>query len=250
MPSRPPRTVALNRALSKLGIASRADATRLIVEGRVEVDGRPATDPLAPVVPERIHVLVDGKPAERSAWLTVMLHKPRGVVTTARDPENRPTVFDLVADAGARLIAVGRLDLATTGLLLLTTDTPLAAWLTDPANAVVRVYLVSVRGEVTEDHCGRLVDGVDAEGEHLAARAVVVRKRSRRETHLVVHLAEGRNREVRRLFDAIGHEVTRLKRVAMGGLELGTLPPGRWRLVGAEELRAAFPGAPIGSTER
>jgi len=234
MPSRrpPPGRVALNRALSKLGIASRAEATRLVEAGRVRVDGEVVSDPLAAVVPEQIRVDIDGRSAAPSSDLTVMLHKPRGVVTTTRDPEGRPTVFDLVADANARLVAVGRLDLATSGLLLLTTSTRLAAWLTDPSNRVPRVYLASVRGEVTEAECARLTHGI----EDLRAEAVAVRKRSGRETHLVITLTEGRNREVRRLFEAVGHEVTRLKRVAFGGLELGTLAPGRWRELTGEEL--------------
>lgn len=222
----PPGRVALARALSKLGIASRAEAVRLVEAGRVRVDGVVAHDASVPVVPERIHVEIDGEVPEAAARsLTVMLHKPRGVVTTSRDPEGRPTVFDLVADAGVRLVAVGRLDLATSGLLLLTTSTRLAAWLTDPANRVPRVYLVTVRGPVSEAECARLAAGID----DLRAESAVVRKRSSRETHLVVTLTEGKNREVRRLFEAIGHEVTRLKRVAFGGLELGALPPGRWR---------------------
>lgn len=235
----------LKRALSRLGIASRAEATRLILEGRVRVDGKLTRDPLAPVVPERIRVTVAGRAVQPSAWRTVLLHKPRGVVTTTRDPEGRATVFDLVADVGARLVAVGRLDLATTGLLLLTTDTRLAAWLTDPVNEVERVYVVTVRGAVSDEEAARVAAGLETGGERLQARSVVVRKRSNRETHLVVSLAEGRNREVRRLFDAVGHEVTRLKRVAFGGLDLGTLAPGEWRDVDAAELARAFPRAPI-----
>jgi 23S rRNA pseudouridine2605 synthase len=143
------------------------------------------------------------------------------------------------------VIPVGRLDAATTGLLLLTNDTHLAAWLTDPANAVPRVYLVTVRGELADAAARRLEEGIEDAGEHLAARAVTVRKRSGRETHLVLELTEGRNREIRRLLAAVGHEVTRLKRVSFGGLELGNLAPGRWREVAAAELKAAFPGAPM-----
>ena len=239
--------VPLNRALSKLRLASRAEATRLILDGRVRVDGALARDPLAPVVPERIDVAIDGHAFEPSLWRTLVLHKPRGFVTTSRDPEGRPTVFDLVADMGVRFVAVGRLDLATSGLLLLTTDTQLAAWLTDPASRVPRVYLVSVRGWVSDEECDRLCEGFERRGERLAADAATVRKRSRRETHLVVTLREGRNREIRRLFEAIGHEVTRLKRVEFGNLALGTLPPGRWRELDAEEVRRAFPGAPVRS---
>jgi 23S rRNA pseudouridine2605 synthase len=140
-------------------------------------------------------------------------------------------------------VPVGRLDAATSGLLLLTNDTRLADWLTDPANAVARVYLVTVRGELADAAARRLEEGLDDAGERLAARAVTVRKRSRRETHLVLELTEGKNREIRRLLAAVRHEVTRLKRVSFGGLELGDLAVGKWREVSAEELKAAFPGA-------
>jgi 23S rRNA pseudouridine2605 synthase len=244
---RPPGHVALARALSKLGVASRAEASRLVASGRVQVDGRVVRDPTVPVVPERAAIAVDGRRVERAAWAAVVLNKPRGVVTTRRDPDGRPTVFDLVADAGSHLVAVGRLDLATTGLLLLTSDTRLADWLTDPANGVARVYTVTARGELDEDACARLRAGIVDEGERLRADEVTVRKRSRRETHLVLRLSTGRNREVRRLFAAVGHEVTRLSRVAFGGLELGDLPVGAWRTATRDELGAAFPGAPIAS---
>ncbi len=169
-----------------------------------------------------------------------MLHKPRGVLTTSRDPEGRPTVYDLLGDAGARLVTVGRLDMATTGLLLLTTDTQLANRLTDPANEVPRVYLVTVRGLVSEESRQALEGGVELDSERLAARSASIWKASNRETHLAVTLTEGKNREVRRLFEAFGHEVTRLKRISFGGLELGTLQPGQWRIVDEDELRGAF----------
>lgn len=126
-------------------------------------------------------------------------------------------------------MAVGRLDLATSGLLLLTSDTRLANWISDPGNAVPRVYAVTVRGRVSAEEAARL-----------DAPAVGVRKPSGRESHLTVELRRGRNREVRRLFEAIGHEVTRLKRVRVGGFDLGTLQPGEWREVTREEVEAAF----------
>jgi 23S rRNA pseudouridine2605 synthase len=130
-------------------------------------------------------------------------------------------------------------------LLLLTNDTRFADWLTDPRNQVSRIYLVTVRGELNEETARRLEQGIEDTGERLAARSVVIRKRSRRETHLVVELTEGKNREIRRMLTAGGHEVTRLKRVSFGGLELGELAPGRWRGLSAAELREAFPSAPL-----
>lgn len=246
----PSGEVSLERALSKLGLASRTEARALIREGRVRVDGRPATDPLAPVVPERVRIEIDGRPAGRPAPVTVLLHKPRGVVTTRSDPEGRPTVYACLEGLDAHVIPVGRLDAATTGLLLLTNDTRFADWVTDPGNAVPRVYLVTVRGELPDGMARHLQEeGIEAGGEILTARRVVIRKRSRRETHLVVELTEGKNREIRRMLDAAGHEVTRLKRVSFGGLELGSLEPGRWRAVAPEEMQAAFPGAPVRRAE-
>jgi 23S rRNA pseudouridine2605 synthase len=266
-PERGRGEVSLARALSKLGLATRSAAAALVREGRVAVDGRIVTEPLAAVVPERVRIAIDGRETPRPAPLTVLLHKPRGVVTTRSDPEGRATVYSCLAapagqagqaaagsamDAlpgrpvgGAHLVPAGRLDAATSGLLLLTNDTRFADWVTNPAHAVPRVYLATVRGELTPERAALLTAGVDDGGERLAARAAAVRKRSRRETHLVLELTEGKNREVRRLLAALGHEVTALKRVAFGGLGLGGLAPGAWRVVARAELRAAFPGAPV-----
>jgi 23S rRNA pseudouridine2605 synthase len=165
-------------------------------------------------------------------------------VTTRRDPEGRPTVFDLLGETGRGLIAVGRLDRGTSGLLLLTTDTRLANWLTDPATAIVRQYVATVRGALTDADAARMMAGIDDLGAH----RVHVRKRSARETHLVIELVEGKNREIRRLCSAVGHEVTALRRVAFGGLEIGDLAPGASREVSRAEVRRAFgPSAELGS---
>jgi 23S rRNA pseudouridine2605 synthase len=223
--------VPLNRALSKLGILSRAQATEAIRAGRVKVDGRILTDPAASVVPERVRITVDGERRARAAWRTILFYKPRGVVTTRHDPEGRKTIYDVIGQAAQGLIAVGRLDLATSGLLLLTSDTRLAHRISDPGAGVPRVYLVTVRGRVTSEQAGAL-----------DAASAVVRKASARETHLIVELRRGRNREVRKLFESIGHEVTALKRVRLGGLELGNLRPGEWRALTRMEVEAAFSG--------
>lgn len=236
-----PGRVALERALSKLRLASRREAQQLVRAGRVRVNGRRVTDPLAGVSPERDAIEVDAQPAAAPAWRTIALHKPRGYVTTRRDPEGRPTVFDLLGADGAGLAAVGRLDLASSGLLLLTTDTQLAERLTNPHTAVVRRYVVTVRGELTEEHCAEMVRGRDG----LKAASVRIIKRSRRETHLIVELTGGKNREIRRLIEHLkrGSEsapapfrVTRLLRVAFGAIELGALQPGQWREVTAGEV--------------
>jgi 23S rRNA pseudouridine2605 synthase len=245
-----PDRVALNRALSKLGILSRAQATLAIRAGRVRVGGHVVRDPAHLVVPERADIAVDGELRRRRAWRTILFHKPRGVVTTRRDPEGRRTIYDVIGEEGRGLIAVGRLDRATSGLLLMTSDTQLAHWITDPANAVPRIYVVTVRGALTEsDVVQVLTAGVVSGRERLRAENVAILKASGRESHLTVELHEGKYREVRRLFDAIGHEVTRLKRVTLGGVELGSLEPGRWRELSREDVGAAFPGYGAGVTQ-
>jgi 23S rRNA pseudouridine2605 synthase len=228
----------LDRALSKLGLASRSDARALILAGRVTVAGRVVRDPAAEVVPETARLAIDGRRPGRTRQRTIVVHKLRGVITTRRDPEGRPTVFDLLGDEAEGLVAAGRLDRATTGLLILTTDTQLANRLTDPANGYVRRYIVTVRGELTDEAARQMEHGVGG----MKAHSVAIRKRSSRETHVTIELTEGKNREVRRLCAASGHEVTRLKRVAFGPIELGDIPPGAWRRLTAGEEEALKPG--------
>jgi 23S rRNA pseudouridine2605 synthase len=229
--------VALDRALSKLGAASRTDARGLILGGRVRVNGCVVTDPRHPITLGRARLEVDAAPVTKKPFRLLLFNKPRGTVTTRRDPEGRPTVFDVIGAAADGLIAVGRLDRASTGLLLLTTDTDLANRLTDPSAGHARRYVVTVRGRVTPDDARRIEAGIDAPParggapapERLRAAHVTIRKASGRETHLIVELTEGKNREIRRIFAAVGHEVTRLHRIAFGEHELGDLQPGRWK---------------------
>lgn len=232
----------MERALSKLGFASRSEARALILAGRVTVNGRKAIDPARPVTPERIAIAIDDvAPARTTDPITIVLHKPRGYLTTRSDPQGRKTVYDLLAGLPERVIPVGRLDLATSGLLILTNDTAFANWLTDPTTAIRRVYLVTVKGRVDAATIAELERGVVVDGEPLAAASAAVRKASGKESHLTIALTEGRNREIRRLLDAVDHPVTRLRRVAFGGLQLDDLEPGTWRHITATELRAAFP---------
>jgi 23S rRNA pseudouridine2605 synthase len=240
--------VPLARAISKLGIASRKQAIEAILAGRVTVGGRVVTMPGHPVNPERARIAIDAEATGPAAWRTILLNKPRGVVTTRRDPQGRKTIYDVLGDVGGWMAPVGRLDVATSGLLLLTNDTKFADWLLDPANAVVRVYRVTVRGRVSEGERHGLEKGIADRGETLRAEQVTIRKASARETHLIVRLTEGRNREIRRLFASISHEVTALARVAIGGLELAGLEPGEWREVSRGEVRSAFPAAPVRRT--
>jgi len=224
--------------MSKLGLASRAEARRLIADGRVRVNGRVIHHPTTAVALDRTKISIDdAAPAPvASSHRILLFHKPRGTVTTRRDPDGRRTVFDVLGDASRGLVAVGRLDLASTGLLIFTNDTQLANRLTDPAARVPRRYVVTVRGRVTPETACQLEKGLDApasgsdgRAERLSASHVEIRKASNRETHLIVELVEGRNRELRRLFTAVGHEPTRIHRISFGEYELGDLQPGRWK---------------------
>lgn len=245
-----PGTVPLARGLSKLALASRSVAVELVLAGRVRVDGVVVRDPGRLVVPEAIAVEIDGAEAAPPPWRTIALHKPRGVVTTRRDPQGRPTVYELIADAGPGLTPVGRLDLASSGLLLCTTDSQFAAWLTDPTHHVEREYIVMVRGRMTSDEAQILERGVEDRGEWLQPTRLEVLKASGRESRLRVVLEEGRNREIRRLLMAGGHHVTRLIRVRIGALELGDLPAGSWRDLSETVLNRAFPEYPEKSVRR
>lgn len=240
----PPRRIFLHRALSKLGVASRTEAWHLVESGRVSVRGVVVRDPER-LVPETGAALeLDGMPLLRAPTVLLAPNKPRGTVTTLRDPEGRPTVYECLEGVGTRVLAVGRLDQASSGLLLFTNDNRFSAWLTDPCNAIVRRYVVTARGDVTEEKLALLRRGVVDDGEVLRPSSVILRKRSRRESTLLFELTTGKNREIRRLLAAVGHEVTRLSRIAYGGLELGTLAPGSWRTIGPAERTTAFPDWP------
>ena len=231
-------TVPLVRALSKLGLASRGQTEQWISAGRLAVNGRICRDPRLPVVPEQDKFALDGvdlQPLSRSA---VLLHKPRGYLTTRSDEKGRKTVFDLLPDELQQMHAVGRLDMHTSGLLLLTNDSRLSSFLTDPLNAIPRDYVISVDGKVSEETLQTLMQGVEDAGELLRATTVTARKLSGRESHLLVTLQEGKNRELRRLFKAVGHEVNKLKRIAFGPITLGELEAGKHRELTAGEWQA------------
>ena len=236
--------VPLERALSKLGAASRSQTRQWALDGRLQVNGRTVRDPLFMVSPEKDRFAVDGKPVKSEGWLAVMMNKPKGVVTTKSDEKGRRTVFDLLPQELGALHPVGRLDMATTGLLILTNDTRLSSYLCDPANAVPRTYLVTVSGGVTQAVLAAASAGIMDGGELLKPASIILRKAGGRESSLTVELTEGKNREIRRFFEALGHEVTQLKRVAFGPLTLGTLGPGKFRRLTREEFGVTGPAGP------
>ena len=228
--------VPLERALSKLGIASRSQTREWVKAWLVAVNGRVVKDPAFLVVPETVRFTIDGKPVTRSVECTIMLYKPRGTVTTRSDEKGRKTVYDLLPVSLQHLHPVGRLDMATTGLLLMTTDTQLSNFLTDPNNEIPRIYALSVSGIINDDDVKRLSQGIRDKGQVLKASMVTLRKTSNKESHLIVELTEGKNREIRRMFEALGSEVTALKRIAFGKLNLGTLLPGHFREVTKKDI--------------
>jgi 23S rRNA pseudouridine2605 synthase len=225
----------LNAFLARAGVASRRGADELIKAGRVTVNGEAGR--LNTFVGERDVVELDGRPLARQALAYVLLHKPPGVVTTARDPHGRRTVLDLVGRP-ARVVPVGRLDADTTGALLLTNDGPLAHRLAHPRYGVEKVYEADVEGRPDDEALRRLAEGVDLDdGRTAPARA---RRLGPSRVELTLH--EGRKHQVKRMLDAVGHPVRRLHRPRYAGLGLAGLDPGRWRELTpaeVESLRAA-----------
>lgn len=221
----------LNAFLARAGVASRRRADELIRAGRVRVNGRPGE--LNTVVGRHDVVEVDGQRVERQALAYVLLNKPAGVVTTARDPQGRPTVVDLVPGE-PRVVPVGRLDVDTTGALLLTNDGELAHRLAHPRYGVPKVYEADVSGTPSPAVLERLRDGVELEDGVTAPASVRALGRGRIE--LTLH--EGRNRQVKRMCEAVGHPVTRLRRVGYAGLGLDGLAAGDWRELTKEEVAA------------
>jgi 23S rRNA pseudouridine2605 synthase len=229
----------LNAYLARAGVASRRKADELIKSGRVTVNGEPGQ--LNTFVERRDRVEVDGKPVTAQKLAHVLLHKPAGTVTTASDPQGRPTVVDLV-DLPERVVPVGRLDVETTGALLLTNDGPLAHRLAHPRYGVEKVYVADVEGRPDERDLRALSEGVELEDGMTSPATVRCLAPSRIE--LTLH--EGRNRQVRRMLEAVGHPVRRLHRSTYAGLTLEGLEPGAWRELEPSEVqrltRLAQPG--------
>jgi pseudouridine synthase len=221
----------LNAYLARAGVASRRGADELIRAGRVLVNGEVAG--LATFVEAGDRVELDGRALEPEALAYVLLHKPAGVVTTARDPHGRPTVVDLVG-VPQRVVPVGRLDADTTGALLLTNDGPLAHRLAHPRYEVDKVYEAEVEGEPGDEALRRLAEGVELDDGRTAPAAV----RRLGPSRLELTLHEGRKHQVKRMCEAVGHPVTRLHRRGYAGLTLAGLAPGAWRELTAGEVAA------------
>ncbi|HSL04439.1 MAG TPA: pseudouridine synthase [Nitrospiraceae bacterium] len=236
----PPKRLTVDRLLSKFGIASRGTSQEWVRAGRVRINGRIVRDPATWVLWPKDSISIDDRPIQDSVKRFFLFHKPKGVITTYSDEQGRKTIFDVLSPDLGYLHAVGRLDQATSGLLLLTNDSALSSYLTDPSHKVMRTYLVSVRGEFTETQATEAVVGVIDDGECLQCHSVKIQKSSGRESHLEVVLVQGKNREIRRLFKAFGHEVTKLRRIQYGPFKLEDLPSGTWREIPIENVKKAL----------
>lgn len=244
---RTPRSVAnsddasgdrLQKVLAAAGIASRRECEELIREGRVEVDGAVVTELGTRVDRQKQEIRIDGERLPKPKLVYFAVHKPEGVVSTARDPSGRPRITDLLPPDIGRVFPVGRLDMSSDGLILLTNDGELAQQLTHPSHGVPKIYQVQVAGQPDAEVLAQLRKGM-----HLAegfARVANVRIKSTRKKSTVLEmvLEEGRNREIRRLLARVGHKVQRLTRIAVGPVRLGELPPGAYRPLKPEEITA------------
>lgn len=236
------------RVLSKRGVCSRTQAAEWVRAGRVSVGGRVVRDPEFPTALDRDDIRVDGEPLRTTAPLILMLNKPRGLVTTASDERGRDTVyrcFDGATRDGAPLpwiAPVGRLDKASEGLLLFSSDPAWAARITDPATGPSKTYHVQVDRIPDEGLLAALVSGAVIDGERLSAVSARLLRAGERNAWLEIVLNEGRNRQIRRLLKAFDIGTLRLLRVAIGGLVLGSLAKGAWRMLEAEDLEAIGPG--------
>jgi 23S rRNA pseudouridine2605 synthase len=250
MTETPARGDRIAKWLARAGVASRRDAEKLLAEGKVTVNNVPVTHPATFVQPGDLVVVAGaavGEPERTRLW---RYHKPDGLVTTHRDPEGRPTVFDKLRDQLPRVISVGRLDLTSEGLLLLTNDGALARRLELPETGWIRRYRVRVHGVVDPRALASLAQGVTVEGVRYGPIEAALDARKGENAWLTVSLREGRNREIRRVMTHLGLSVTRLIRIAYGPFQLGTLPRGGIEEVPARVLRDQLPADTVAAPVR
>lgn len=227
----------IQKIIAQAGITSRRKAEELIQEGRVRINGTVITELGFKADPTVDRIEVDGKQLEGESLITVLMNKPRGVVCTLSDPEGRPTVLDFIKEIDARLFPVGRLDFATSGALLLTNDGQLAFALTHPKHKVEKIYLVKIEGAVTEEQLKKWREGVDI-GDGVTQPAEVFKtEQDENFTWLQVTLREGKNRQIRRMADATGLTVKKLKRISIAGLTIDRIKIGRYRVLSPLEIK-------------
>jgi len=240
------REIRLQKYLAKCGIASRRKAEGLIAEGRISVDGKIVKTMGVKVDPSRNRILFDGKPVSvEKEKIYYLLNKPKGYVTTVSDPQGRPIVTDLIKDINERIFPVGRLDLDTEGALLLTNDGDLAQKMQHPSYGVTKTYEALVIGKPQQKKLDVLKKGLLLEGRMTYPASVEVLKSFSRATLIKITIHEGRKRQVRKMFDTIGHPVNSLKRTAYGKLYLKNLPQGSYRRLNKEDLKNIFKNIPL-----
>ncbi len=242
-PLRPLKT--LERVCSKAGLASRTLSREWIAAGRIAVNGKTERNPDRWVDIERDRVSLDGKPLRPQAKTYILLYKPKGYLTSHGDPEGRPTVYDLIASAGKWLVPVGRLDLDTSGLLLMTNDTAFAERITNPDHGVSKTYELKSATLLTDEQLDRLRHGVELK-DGPTQPAIVNRLRDGpKHTYLEIIVGEGRNRQVRRMIEAVDSKVLKLVRTAIGPIRIGDLPIGKWRHLTPEEVGGLLGGTSL-----
>ena len=232
-------SIRIQKLLADAGYCSRRKAEELIRQGRVQRNGRPVG--LGDKADPRDLITVDGQRInvpKKKKLRYIMLHKPRGYVTTVSDELERRCVMDLLEDVEERVYPIGRLDRNSEGLLLLTNDGAFANGIMHPSRHVSKTYRVTVRPAVTEEQLVALADGIELDGKKTLPATVVVMTNEPGRVVLQMTIKEGRNRQIRRMCEAVGLEVARLRRTSVGPLKLGMLAPGKWRDLTAEELRA------------
>jgi len=228
----------LQKVLAAAGVASRRECEQLILDGRVEVDRQVVTELGTRVDPQQHEIRIDGEVLQWAKPAYYAVHKPEGVVCTSRDPAGRPRVVDLLPPDAPRAYCVGRLDMSSEGLILVTNDGELANGLTHPRHGVAKIYHVQVAGHLDQEGLKRLRKGMHLAEGFARAKHVRIKSRKKNCTLLEMILDEGRNREIRRLLARLGHKVQRLTRVAVGPVRLGDLPPGAVRLLTKQEIAA------------
>jgi pseudouridine synthase len=233
-----PRKKTLDRVLSQAGLGSRTEARKWISAGRVTVDGKKVQTPDAWVDPEHQRVTLDGKPLRAARKVYLLLYKPKGYLSTYKDPEGRPTVYELLKDVPEKVFSAGRLDLDSSGLLIFTNDGDFADRLTSPQAHVPKTYLVKASARLSEEQLEQLRRGVTlADGPTRPAEVKRVRD-SERFTFFEITITEGRNRQVRRMVEALEAKVLKLVRTQIGAIAIGDLEIGKYRALTDREIRS------------
>jgi pseudouridine synthase len=231
-------TIRLQKYLAECGIASRRKAEQLISRGEVSVDGKTVTEMGYKIDPEQQEVCFRGKLVKPKKTHTyILLNKPKGYVTTMSDPQGRPIVTSLLKDVETRVFPVGRLDIDTEGALLLTDDGELAQKILHPRHECTKTYEVVVRGFVRQGNLTKLEHGIEIEGKKTWPATISRVKKQGAACRLVISIHEGRKRQIRKMFGAIGHPVINLKRIAYGQLQLGSLKSGAYRFLTPDEMK-------------